>query len=184
MTSSFISSGSILSGAFISDGDDYVILDGGVELPEDSSLMFWAVDDASNAVSSKMIVRSVVTLAPVITLTGDTTTSLQSSTLSASADQDVTIYYSADNENWTAYTGSIPITSNGTWYFKATNTDDMTGYAQMTFENIDTMPPLAPTASANVTTSTTQLVTLEMLPAASIPRNQTVPLSLNSMPVV
>ena len=97
---------------------------------------------------------------PVITLTGDNTTPLQAATLTASTETETTISYSMDSVNWTAYTGALAVTANGTYYFQAKDTSGNVGVATITFDNIDTVAPEAPTVSADITSMTNQNVTV------------------------
>ena len=98
---------------------------------------------------------------PVITLTGDNTTPLRSSTLTASSDPGVNIYFSTDNKNWSLYAGEISVNENTTYYFKGTaGGGGNIGTNWISFTNIDTIPPEAPTASASITVNTLGNVTV------------------------
>jgi hypothetical protein len=127
-----------------------VYLDG-VTVYDNIPVYFRATDAAGN-VSETVAheVRSVDTEPPVITLTGDNTTPLQSTTLTASTEPGLEIFFSLDNTNWTKYEGGILIDANATYYFRTTDAAGNVGTAERSFTNIDTTPPAAPVASATI----------------------------------
>ena len=93
--------------------------------------------------------------APVITLSGDNQTPLQQATLIAEVDDGSKVFYRIDDsDEWTEYTGEITVTSNAVYYFKATDEAGNIGTAEYVFANIDKEAPTAPTASADITTTT------------------------------
>lgn len=110
--------------------------DGGVVVSENVTAFFRAIDTAGNETGANYEVTNVDTTAPVITLTGDNETPLQASTLTATVDDGSELLYSTDNETWTKYEGEIPVTGNGTFFFKATDAAGNTGTAEIVFENI------------------------------------------------
>ncbi|MBQ7178261.1 MAG: hypothetical protein IJS08_12670 [Victivallales bacterium] len=115
----------------------------GVIVTENNTTVhFTAKDNRGNVGNASYTVTNIDKIAPVITLTGDTSTSLQNSTLTASTEEGVEIYWSKDNANWSEYTQTLAITENGTWYFKATDAAGNTGTNSITFENIDTTAPV------------------------------------------
>ena len=125
----------------IGEGDwlDYT---GPVTVTENGTVYFKAKDTSDNEATAQYTVSNIDKVVPVITLTGDNETPLQAATLSAAVSEDADIYYSTDNETWTMYAGPLDITANGSWYFKATDAAGNTGYAQISFANIDTVEPV------------------------------------------
>ena len=91
--------------------------------------------------------------APVINLSGNNTTSATSSTCTATLanNENLTIYYkfsstntepldynTIDTDDWTPYSGSITVNSNGTYYFKAVDLAGNVGVNSRTYNNIVT----------------------------------------------
>ena len=121
---------------------DWLDYTGPVTVTENATVYFQAIDTSDNDTTEEYKVSNIDKTAPVITLTGDNENPLQSTTLSASVDDGSQILYSTDNQNWSEYNDALDITSNGTWYFKATDASGNTGYAQRTFGNIDAVAPV------------------------------------------
>ena len=133
----------------------------GVVMKENMTVYFKAVDLAGNKSEiTSYEVKNIDKAAPVITLSGDNTTPLQASTLTASTEDGLDIFYSTDNQTWTKYTGEIAVSANATYYFKATDAAGNIGTAEFTFTNIDTIAPEAPIVSADITDATNQNVTV------------------------
>jgi len=69
--------------------------------------------------------------------------------------------YSTDNSTWQTYTTSVVMTDNGTVYFRgideAGNISDVTSYD---VTNIDKVPPVKPSATADITVATNKDVTV------------------------
>ncbi|MBO4513785.1 MAG: AIDA repeat-containing protein [Victivallales bacterium] len=84
--------------------------------------------------------------APVIELSGNTTDPLQASTLEATTEEGLKLYYnmvSAEYDgDWTEYNGEISVTANATYYFKATDEAGNVGTNSIVFANIDTEAPV------------------------------------------
>ena len=101
---------------------------------------------------------------PVIELSGNTSDPLPFTTLTASTDEALDIYYNMVSEDydgeWTLYTGQLEITENGTYYFKATDDNDYTGTEQITFTNIDPIAPKISNIAADETGPTNGTVTV------------------------
>ena len=131
-----------------------------IDVTANATYHFKATDAAGNEGTAQITFDNIDTVAPTITLTGNNQTPLQSTTLTASTDDGSQILYSTDNENWCEFTGSLMITDNGTWHFKATDAAGNVGTASITFENIDNIAPSAPVASADVTGPTNGHVTI------------------------
>ena len=125
---------------------------------------FQATDAVGNIGTNSITFNNIDTVAPVIELTGDNTTPLQSSTLTASTDAGLKLYYNTESADyagtWTEYTDEISVNENATYYFKATDAAGNVGTASITFANIDKVAPEAPTASADITDPTNGDVTV------------------------
>lgn len=128
----------------------------GVTVSNNTTIYFKAIDSSGNEsaeVSYK--VTNIDKTKPVITLDGNAQTPVRQTTLTAATDDGSAILYRINNSGeWTAYTGTITVSSNATYNFKATDAAGNTGTADITFNNIDTVAPTAPTASANISTIT------------------------------
>ena len=137
---------------------------GELEVTANATYYFKATDAAGNVGTAQIAFANIDTVAPLIELFGDTTTPLQASTLTASTDAGLKLYYNTESADyagaWTEYTGEISVNENATYYFKATDAAGNTGTASITFANIDKMAPEAPTASADITDPTNQNVTV------------------------
>ena len=81
---------------------------------------------------------------PVITLTADTLTPARHTTLTASTEPGVDMYYSRDGVTWTLYSGPIEVAENGAYEFTATDAVGNTGTAGIVFENIYPAAPQNP----------------------------------------
>ena len=145
---------------YSTDNSNWSAYTGEIPVTANGTYYFKATDAAGNEGTNSITFSNIDTSAPVITLNGDTTTPAQSATLTASVDDGSTIYYSTDNSNWSAYTGEIPVTANGTYYFKAADAAGNVGTNSITFGNIDRTAPAAPTIQASTTAATNQNVTL------------------------
>ena len=133
------------------DGGEFVEYRDGVEFTSNGNVVFKAVDAAGNeTVSEAFEVTNIDKVAPVIELTGDTTSSVQAAKLTARTETGVDIYWSTDNASWTMYEGELDITANGTYYFKATDAAGNTGTAQITFANLDTGAPVITLTGDNI----------------------------------
>ena len=163
VTASFSDETELVSSLFkIGENGKWTEYTGGVTVSKNAVIYFKAVDAAGN--ESEIVsyeVTEIVTEAPEITLSGDTTTPLQVSILTASTDSDLTIYYSTDQENWTEYAGPIEVTSNGTYYFKATDLAGNTGTNYLVFDNIDNTAPVISLDGDNTTPLTTASLSAE-----------------------
>ena len=109
-------------------------------------------------------IRSDIT-APTIQVTASTTTiTNQSVLLTATAEDNggiASIEYSWDGCNWNVYNGEVSVDSNQTVYFRATDTSgNVSEITSYTVTNIDKIAPNKPTASANITKTTNQDVTV------------------------
>ena len=76
---------------------------------------------------------------------------MQASTLTASTEAGLDIFYSTDNATWTKYEGKLDVTANATYYFKATDAAGNVGTAEYVFGNIDTIAPVIELVGDNTT---------------------------------
>ena len=143
----------------IGDGEwqDYA---DGVTVSENATVTFKATDTSGNSATATYEVTNIDKIAPVIALAGDNETPLQSATLAASTEDGISIEWSRDDVEWSAYTGEIAVTENGPYYFRATDAAGNTGYAEKTFANIDTTAPSITEIAASTTGPTNQDVTV------------------------
>ena len=113
----------------------------GVTVTENATVFFKAVDIAGNESEiANYEVTNIDKEPPVIVLSGDNTTSLQSSTLTANTEAGLDIFYSTDNQNWTEYEGTLEVKANATYYFKSTDAAGNIGTAEYVFANIVQSP--------------------------------------------
>ena len=127
------------------DGQTWQAYVGAVKFTENGSVFFRGTDEAGNV--SEVISYSVANIdkaAPVITLTGNNTIPLHVSTLTASTEPGLDIFYSTNNQTWIKYTAQLIITANATYYFKATDAAGNEGTNSLTFENIIQAPVVEP----------------------------------------
>ena len=69
--------------------------------------------------------------------------------------------YSLDNSVWLTYTGAITVGENGTYYFRSIDLmGQLSEVTEFSVTNIDRVPPVKPTASADVTAKTFRPVTV------------------------
>ena len=100
-------------------------------------LLFRAKDEAGNI--SGLVTFEVGNIdkdVPVITLSGDNATPLHASTLSASTEDGLDLFYSTDKENWMKYEDQLEVTANAVYYFTATDAAGNIGTAEYEFRNI------------------------------------------------
>ena len=113
-----------------------------VKFTENGSVSFRGTDAAGNVSEvTSYTVENIDKEPPVISLAGDNTTPLQTSTLTASTEDGLDIFYSTDNATWMKYEGRISVTENVTYYFKATDAAGNTGTAEYVFANIQPVSP-------------------------------------------
>ena len=120
------------------DGKTWAEYTDGVVMNDNGTVYFRGTDTAGNisAIASYAI-TNIDRAAPVITLAGKNKALRSSATLDASTEDGADLLFSTDNETWTAYTGQISVTENGTYWFKATDDAGNTGTEAITFSNID-----------------------------------------------
>ena len=136
------------------DQETWTKYEGEITVTANATYYFMATDAAGNEGTNQITFNNIDLAAPVITLSGDNHSPLQKTTLTATVDDGSSIYYSLDQETWTKYEGEISVTANATYYFTATDAAGNVGTAEYVFANIDTVPPVAPFASADVTAPT------------------------------
>ena len=125
--------------------------EGGVTVSENMTVYFKAVDAAGNESEESFSVTNIDRTAPVITLSGDNVTPLQESVLTASVEDESDILFSTDEIIWTKYTEAITITTNATYFFKATDAAGNESTKQITFKNIDREKPTISGIAASTT---------------------------------
>jgi autotransporter passenger strand-loop-strand repeat protein len=134
----------------------------GVIVTENAVVYFRAVDTTGNETEATYEVKNIDRIKPVITLDGNTQTPVQQTTLTASTDDGSAILYRINNSGeWTTYTGTIAVLANASYSFKATDTAGNTGTAEITFKNIDTIPPVLTLTADTVTLSNSVTLTAE-----------------------
>ena len=153
---------------------DWTPFQGSVAVTENALYYFKAVNPETQ-MESKYISREITnidTIMPVIELTGDTLLPLQKSTLTASTEEGLKLYYntiSADfGGEWTEYIGQLEITANGTYYFKATDAAGNIGTNSIVFANIDTLAPVITLTGHTETPLWTSLLTAAVSEDAAI----------------
>ena len=148
----------------IGDGEWLAYVDG-VTVAENATVYFKAVDTAGN--KSEIVsytVTNIDKVAPARPTAAADVTVLTNCDVHVSAvfSEDSAVgEYSLDGTNWLDYTDSIVLTENGTVFFRATdaagNQSEITSYI---VSNIDKVAPVKPTASASVTATTSNDVTV------------------------
>ena len=68
----------------------------------------------------------------------------------AKNDADATLYYSYDNENWTAYTEPLVLTATTTVYAKAVKGDNESAVVSATYTKVEPQPDITTLAQVNV----------------------------------
>jgi len=141
--------------SFSTDNVNWIEYTGALTVTANATYYFTATDAAGNVGTNSYTFTNIDSVAPVITLSGDNQMPLQSSSLTASTDDGSPIYYRIGGTgDWTEYSAPITVTANATYYFSATDAAGNEGTAKYVFANIDTVAPVAPVASADVTTPT------------------------------
>ena len=123
------------------DGQTWKSYTDAVKFMDNGSVFFRGTDEAGNVSAvTDYVVSNIDKNPPIITLEGDTTSSLKTSTLTANTEAGVDIFWSTDNSNWTKYEGVIVVTANATYYFQATDAAGNIGTNFLTFDNIIQTP--------------------------------------------
>ena len=144
---------------YSTDGTNWTKYEGEITVTANATYDFRATDAAGNTGTCQITFANIDTTAPVITLTGDTATPLQASTLTATVDDGSKMFYCiGGSEVWTEYTGTLEVKANATYDFKATDAAGNTGTCQITFVNIDTTAPTVSDVEADITAPTNQNV--------------------------
>ena len=136
---------------YSTDNETWTKYEGEIAVTENGTYYFVATDAAGNVGTAEYVFANIDTAPPVITFTGDNVTPLQSSTLTAEADEDCVILYSTDGETWMEYEGEIAVTANTTYYFMATDAAGNEGTNSITFDNIDITAPIISLTGDNQT---------------------------------
>ena len=141
---------------------DYV---DGVIMTENGTVYFKAIDTSGNESNVENILVSNIDKIPPAKPTASanmTTPTNGSVNVTATfAGDSVKNEYSMDDSNWGLYPGVVKFDDNGTVYFRSTdavgNISEVEAYA---VTNIDKVAPAKPTASADITTTTSGSVTV------------------------
>ena len=133
---------------------------GKINVTVNATYYFKATDAAGNTGTAQITFANIDTIAPVITLTGDNVTPQKTTQLTANTEAEVNIFWSTDNIVWKKYITPLNISSNGTWYFKATDAAGNKGTNQITFTNIDRVAPTISDIKADITSLTNGKVTV------------------------
>ena len=137
----------------------------GVVVDENKTVYFRAQDAVGNVsdVAGFEVnwIDKTASDAPVVSADTDKPTN-QDVTVTAVFNEDaVTRQYSYDKTNWNDYTESLVLSENKTVYFRSIDGNGKTSLiAKYDVTNIDKVPPVKPTASANITDPTNKNVTV------------------------
>ena len=125
------------------DGENWGTYPGGVLVGTNLTVYFRGIDAAGNASeAADYAVTNVDRSAPVITLTGDNQTPATAALLTAETDDGSALYYCVDDLGWTQYTGTITVTANGAYSFRATDAAGNTAISEILFANIRITAPV------------------------------------------
>jgi len=148
----------------IGDGEDWIDYVDGVNVSENTTVFFKAIDAAGNESEASYEVTNIDKVPPeapaaAADISAPTNTDVF---VSAEFSEDTAFgEYSLDGENWNEYPGAVKFEENGIVYFRATdavgNVSDVTPFE---VTNIDKTPPEAPAATADVTTPTNRNVSV------------------------
>jgi len=148
------------------------VYSGAIPIPASTTLKFFAKDAAGNSEAVQTAVYTIDTIPPVTTASpaGGTYTSAQSVTLTAS--EAATIYYTVNNSTPTTasqvYSGAIAIPASTTLKFFAKDAAGNSEAVQTALYTIDATPPVTTAAPAGGTYSAAQSVTLTASEPATI----------------
>jgi autotransporter passenger strand-loop-strand repeat protein len=112
-----------------------------ITVTDNATYNFLSVDAVGNEGTNFLSFANIDRNPPPILLIADTETPLQSSTITASTEEGLDLYYSTDQENWVKYEAPIDVTENGTYYFKATDAAGNEGTNFLSFANIRSDEP-------------------------------------------
>ena len=108
-----------------------------VVMSANGTVYFRGIDEVGNVSDvAKYVVSNIDKVAPVITLTGDNTSAVRRTALSASVDDGSALRYRVNGGGWCEYTEPITVDANAVYEFTATDAVGNTGSASMTFANI------------------------------------------------
>ncbi|MBO4511774.1 MAG: AIDA repeat-containing protein, partial [Victivallales bacterium] len=143
------------------DGGDFMAYENGVAFTENGSIVFKAVDAAGNeTVSDAFTVTNIDTVAPVIANVAadvtETTNGTVKVTATASDDSgEVTLYYSKNGGDFTAYQDGVAFSENGKVVFKAVDAaGNETLSEEFLVSNIDSVAPVISDIAADITAPT------------------------------
>jgi len=138
---------------------------GGVTVTENTTVYFKAIDTSDN--ESEVVSIAVTNIdkvapeKPTVTASVTKPTNGSVNVTAAFADDSVKNEYSLDGVNWAQYPGAVKFDDNGTVYFRGTDAvGNVSEVASYTVSNIDKVAPAKPTASADITSTTSGNVTV------------------------
>ena len=100
-------------------------------------MYFRAIDEVGNiSAVTAYEVANIDRIAPVITITGDNTSPIHRTVLSATTDDGSVLYCRVAGAEWDLYTGPIAVDANAVYEFTATDAAGNTGNASITFDNL------------------------------------------------
>lgn len=133
---------SVRTAQYSLDGENWLSYANGVAMAANGTVRFRGIDASGNV--SDVIgytVTNIDRIAPVITLTGDNSSPVHETMLSASADDGSALYYRVNGGEWIEYTGTLAVGTNAVYDFRATDAAGNTGSASIVFANLLTEFP-------------------------------------------
>ena len=137
------------------DGGEWQTYTGEIVCSENCVLEFRSQDKIGNiSAIATYAVRNIDRTPPVITISGNNVTPTRSAQLQAEvSEKECTLLYSTDFKTWYEYTGTLTVTENAFYYFKATDVAGNTATQVISFSNITSTA----TAEIRVSGSTEQV---------------------------
>ena len=137
------------------DGGEWQTYTGEIVCSENCILEFRSQDKIGNiSAIATYAVRNIDRTPPVITISGNNVTPTNSAQLQAEvSEKECTLLYSTDFKTWYEYTGTLTVTENAFYYFKATDVAGNTATQVISFSNITSTA----TAEIRVSGSTEQV---------------------------
>ena len=165
VTASFYDNVAVASSLYKINSGDWQNYTGGVTLTENATVYFKAIDTTGNESDVvSLTVSNIDKTAPEKPIASANVTAPTNGSVNVTAtfaEDSVQNEYSMDGVNWAPYPGLVKFDNNGTVYFRSTdevgNISEVEAYA---VTNIDKVPPAKPTASADITTTTSGNVTV------------------------
>jgi len=141
------------------DGRTWLAYTGPVTFTENGTVYFRGKDATGNvSETTQYDVTNIDRIPPAAPTASADVTAMTNSEVRVSAvfsEDSARQEYSFDNNTWLAYTGPVKFIDNGVVFFRGTDEAGNTSTITIcTVNNIDRIPPAAPTASADVTAMT------------------------------